>query len=97
EMLADLGVNVVGAEKPTTGSSWGSVAWEDASSYEADILLIEGYNDDFAFTTELWDVLPAVKAGQLGAWSSKGAMTSTTYAGWLNDVAELVSSSTKVA
>lgn len=97
ELLEELGATIVGADAPETGNPWGVVAWEDASSYPADILLIEGYNDDFAFTTELWDVLPAVEAGQLGAWSSKGAMTATTYAAWLNDVAELVSSSTKVA
>jgi iron complex transport system substrate-binding protein len=96
-LLEELGATIVGADAPETGNPWGQVAWEDASTYPADILLIEGYNDDFAFTTELWDALSAVKAGQLGAWSSKGAMTATTYAAWLNDVAELVSSSTKVA
>jgi iron complex transport system substrate-binding protein len=96
-LLEELGPTIVGADAPETGNPWGQVAWEDASTYPADILLIEGYNDDFAFTTELWDALSAVKAGQLGAWSSKGAMTATTYAAWLNDVAELVSSSTKVA
>ncbi|WP_300268816.1 ABC transporter substrate-binding protein [Microbacterium sp.] len=96
-LLEELGATMGGADAPETGNPWGQVAWEDASTYPADILLIEGYNDDFAFTTELWDALPAVKAEQLGAWSSKGAMTATTYASWLNDVAELVSSSTKVA
>jgi iron complex transport system substrate-binding protein len=96
-LLEERGATIVGADAPETGNPWGQVAWEDASTYPADILLIEGYNDDFAFTTELWDALSAVKAGQLGAWSSKGAMTATTYAAWLNDVAELVSSSTKVA
>lgn len=96
-MLEELGATIVGADAPATGNPWGQVAWEDASSYSADILLIEGYNDDFAFTTDLWDVLPAVKADQLGAWSSKGAMTATTYADWLNDVADLISSSVKVS
>jgi iron complex transport system substrate-binding protein len=96
-LLEELGATIVGADAPETGNPWGQVAWEDASTYPADILLIEGYNDDFAFTTARWDALSAVKAGQLGAWSSKGAMTATTYAAWLNDVAELVSSSTKVA
>jgi len=96
-MLEELGATIVGADAPATGNPWGQVAWEDASSYSADILLIEGYNDDFAFTTDLWDVLPAVKADQLGAWSSKGAMTATTYAAWLNDVADLISSSVKVS
>ncbi|GGF49460.1 hypothetical protein GCM10010922_26770 [Microbacterium sorbitolivorans] len=96
-LLEELGATIVGADAPETGNPWGQVAWEDASTYPADILLIEGYNDDFAFSTELWDVLPAVEAGQLGAWSSKGAMTATAYAAWLNEVTGLVTSSAKVA
>ncbi|MDA4894376.1 MULTISPECIES: ABC transporter substrate-binding protein [Microbacterium] len=97
DLLEDLGATVVGAEAPATGNPWGQVAWEDASTYGADILLVEGYSEDFSFHTELWDALPAVKAAQLGAWSSKGAMTASTYAAWLNDVADLVASSTKVS
>jgi len=97
EMLEELGATIVGADAPETGNPWGQVAWEDASTYPADILLVEGYSDDFAFSSELWDALPAVQADQLGAWSSKGAMTASTYAAWLNDVAALVSSSTKVS
>lgn len=96
-MLEELGATIVGADAPATGNPWGQVAWEDASTYAADIVLIEGYNEDFAFTTELWDVLPAVEAEQLGAWSSKGAMTARTYAVWLDDVAELVAESTPAA
>ncbi|MTE23216.1 ABC transporter substrate-binding protein [Microbacterium sp. ZXX196] len=97
DLLEELGASIVGPDAPATGNPWGQVAWEDASTYPADILLIEGYNDDFAFTADLWEALPAVEADQLGAWSSKGAMTATTYAAWLNDVTELVSTSTKVA
>lgn len=97
DLLEELGATIVGAEAPKQGNPWGQVAWEDASSYGADILLVEGYNDDFSFSTELWDALPPVRAGQLGAWSSKGAMTASTYAAWLNDTAALVSSSKKVS
>lgn len=97
DLLEELGATVVGAEAPATGNPWGQVAWEDASSYPADVVLVEGYTDDFSFSADLWDALPAVKAGQLGAWSSKGAMTASTYAQWLTDVAELVSASAKVA
>jgi iron complex transport system substrate-binding protein len=97
ELLEELGATIVGADAPKTGNPWGQVAWEDASTYPADILLVEGYSEDFSFSSELWDALPAVQADQLGAWSSKGAMTASTYAAWLNDVAALVSSSTKVS
>lgn len=97
DLLEELGATIVGADAPATGNPWGQVAWEDASTYPADVLLVEGYSDDFSFSAELWDALPAVKADQLGAWSSKGAMTASTYAQWLNDVADLVSASAKVA
>lgn len=97
DLLEELGATIVGADAPATGNPWGQVAWEDASSYPADVLLVEGYSDDFSFSSELWDALPAVEADQLGAWSSKGAMTASTYAQWLNDVADLVSASAKVA
>lgn len=95
-LLEELGATIVGGEPPASGNPWGVVAWEDASSYPADIILAEGFSENFDFSTELWDVLPAVKANQLGAWGSKGAMTSRAYADWLNDVADLVTSSDKV-
>ena len=97
DLLEELGATIVGAEPPATGNPWGQIAWEDASSYDADVILIEGYGDDYAFTTDLWDVLPAVKADQLGAWGSKGAMTSSNYAAWLNDLTALVTASDKVS
>lgn len=97
DLLEELGATIVGADAPEEGNPWGQVAWEDASTYEADLILVEGYSDDFAFTSDLWDTLPAVEAGQLAAWSSKGAMTASTYAAWLEEVADLVSSSKQVA
>ncbi|MGS0563271.1 MULTISPECIES: ABC transporter substrate-binding protein [Microbacterium] len=97
DLLEGLGATIVGADAPENGNPWGQVAWEDASSYPADVLLVEGYSDDFSFSADLWDALPAVRADQLGAWSSKGAMTASTYAAWLSDVADLVSASRKVA
>lgn len=97
DLLEELGATIVGAPAPETGNPWGQVAWEDASTFPADVLLIEGYGDEFSFSSELWDALPAVQAEQLGAWSSKGAMTASTYAAWLNDVAALVSAATKVS
>lgn len=97
DLLEELGATVIGPEKPATGNPWGQVAWEQASTYPADILLVEGYSADYEFSAELWNGLPAVSAKQLGAWGSKGAMTSRSYADWLNAVSELVTSSKNVA
>lgn len=100
DLLEELGANIVGAPKPEQGNPWGQIAWEEASTYPTDVFLIEGYNADNpeeAFTTELWEDLPAVRAGQISGWYSKGAMTSRSYAAWLNTVAELTSNAQKVS
>ena len=97
DLLEELGATIVGAPAPETGNPWGVVAWEEASTYPADIILVEGYSDDFAFSAELWDALPAVQDEQLGAWGSKGALTSQNYADWLNDITALVESSEGIA
>ncbi|MFV0252803.1 MAG: ABC transporter substrate-binding protein [Beutenbergiaceae bacterium] len=97
DLLEDLGATVVGAPAPESGNPWGQVAWEQASTYPADVILVEGYSEDYAFSAELWDSLPAVQAGQLEAWGSKGAMTARAYADWLNVLAAQVDSAEDVA
>jgi iron complex transport system substrate-binding protein len=96
-LLEEAGAEIVGGEPPAEGNPWGQVSWEEASSHPADIILIEGYGEDYSFTADLWEELPAVEADQLGAWGSKGAMTSRAYADWLTDVTALVESSDQVA
>lgn len=97
DLLAGLGANIVGAPKPATGNPWGKVAWEESAKYPADVILIESYNPDKIFTSELWDALPALKAQQTGGWYSKGALTSRNYADWLNDVAAKAADAKKVS
>ncbi|MDO4918335.1 ABC transporter substrate-binding protein [Kocuria sp.] len=97
DLLEDNGATIVGAEPPAKGNPWGAVAWEKASEYPADVILMENYSKDTPFSTEMWDGLPAVKADQLGAWSSKGAMTARHYADWLEDVTDLTKSAKKVS
>ncbi|WP_245802258.1 ABC transporter substrate-binding protein [Corynebacterium pacaense] len=97
DLLAELGATIVGAEAPATGNPWGQVAWEDASTYPADVILVEGYDPENPFSAELWDDLPAVKARQLSGWYSKGALTSRNYADWLGGLAERARGYTKVS
>ena len=96
-LLEEAGATIVGPEAPAEGNPWGQVAWEEASSYPADIILIEGYGEGWSFTADLWEELPAVQADQLGSWGSKGAMTSRAYADWLDEVTALVESADDVA
>lgn len=97
DLLEELGANIVGPDAPAEGNPWGQVAWEDASTYPADVILVENFDPEAPFAAELWDDLPAVKADQLGTWSSKGALTSRTYADWLQDLADKVETYDKVA
>lgn len=97
DLLEELGANIIGPDAPAEGNPWGQVAWEDASTYPADVILVENFDPEAPFAAELWDDLPAVKADQLGTWSSKGALTSRTYADWLQDLADKVETYDKVA
>lgn len=97
DLLEELGANIIGPDAPAEGNPWGQVAWEDASTYPAEVILVENFDPEAPFTAELWDDLPAVKADQLSTWSSKGALTSRTYADWLQDLADKVETYDKVA
>lgn len=97
DLLEELGANIVGPDAPAEGNPWGQVAWEEASSYPADIILAENYDETAPFTAQLWDDLPAVQADQVSTWSSKGALTSRTYADWLQDLADKVETYDKVS
>ena len=97
DLLEEQGATITGAAPPKEGNPWGDVAWEKASTYPADVILVEGYSEDKKFSTEMWDSLPAVKAEQLGSWGSKGAMTARHYADWLQDITELTEKSSKVS
>ncbi|BAU97058.1 iron-siderophore uptake ABC system substrate-binding component [Corynebacterium suranareeae] len=97
DLLEELGATIVGPDAPAEGNPWGKVAWEDASTYPADVILVENYDEEAPFTAELWDNLPAVQADQVSTWSSKGALTSRTYADWLQDLADKVNTYNKVA
>lgn len=97
DLLEELGANIVGPDAPAEGPPWGQVAWEDASTYPADIILVENFDPEAPFTAELWDDLPAVKTDQLSTWSATDALTSRTYADWLQDLADKVETYDKVA
>lgn len=87
-LLEDLGVGIVGAPAPAQGNPWGQVAWEDMGTYPADVILTEDYGSEDAFTSELWESLPAVEEDQLEGWSSKGNHSARYYAEWLGGLAQ---------
>lgn len=96
-MLESLGVNIIGGEPPAQGNPWGKVAWEEANTYPADVILVESYDEAAPFSAELWDSLPAVQQKQLYGWSSKGGMTYHDYAQWLQGFTQAVGGFNKIA
>lgn len=99
-LLEELGLTIIGAPKPEQGNPWGKIAWEEASAYPADVILVESWNAKDPgqnFTAELWDDLPAVRDKQVSGWNSKGALTARAYAAWLDDVAALVADAKKLS
>ena len=44
DLLEELGANIVGPDAPAEGNPWGQVAWEDASTYPADVILVENFD-----------------------------------------------------
>jgi iron complex transport system substrate-binding protein len=87
-MLADDGLNLVGAEA-TDESSWAEVSWEKMSDYPADVLLVLDASADYK-DNPVYKRLPAVKVGQVGNWDDKRAYTYDGYAKWLNELADLL-------
>ncbi|MGV0371959.1 MULTISPECIES: ABC transporter substrate-binding protein [unclassified Corynebacterium] len=97
DLLKSLGATLAGPTEGHEGSPWAWIAWEEASKYPTDVMLVENYDEADPFTAEMWDSLPSVQAGQLYAWNSKGALTSRHYADWLDGLATKVQGFNKVS
>lgn len=66
--LRDLGLDIV---DPDVGDYWDLLSWEQANKYPADLILVDArFIDtlDELPTIGTWELLPAVKASQIGPW-----------------------------
>ncbi len=65
----ELGLDIL---THTTEDFFALIAWEEIATYPADIILVDargdGMNAEFLKTNDVWNSLPAVKAGQVGKW-----------------------------
>lgn len=87
-----LGLNVV---VPTNAEPfWEQLSWEQATRYPADLILHDVRPQSLtpAQLQEIptWREMPAVKAGQLGAWRVEAAYSHKGFAAILEDLAETV-------
>lgn len=72
--FTELGVDFVVPDKLDEGGYFESLSWENSDKYEADVIILDDRSvslqpDDLARKAG-WRDLPAVKAGQLGAWEA---------------------------
>lgn len=88
----ELGVDFVVPQKTDKGGYFESLSWENADKYDADLLFLDNRTATLQpkdlTAKPTWSKLPAVKAGQITAWSSEPRFS---YAG----AAPLVESLTK--
>jgi iron complex transport system substrate-binding protein len=83
-------VEVDGGEGP----NWHELSWEQASTYEADLILADARPnslplDDLA-DIPTWAELPAVEADQVGAWHAETPMSHAKLAPVIRELAELI-------
>jgi iron complex transport system substrate-binding protein len=68
--FAELGLNVVDHD----AEDWfKQISWEEIMTYSADVILVDARPgnptpEEIAEAVPLWNTLPAVQAGQIGAW-----------------------------
>ncbi|MDX6311219.1 MAG: iron-desferrioxamine transport system substrate-binding protein [Streptomyces sp.] len=77
-----LGVDIVVPEKTDSGGYFESLSWENADTYDADLILLDNRGTALQpkalAAKPAWTQLPAVKAGQIAAWE---AVPRFSYAG----------------
>ncbi|HYH11828.1 MAG TPA: ABC transporter substrate-binding protein [Thermomicrobiales bacterium] len=67
----ELGVNLIQPETPdpSTGGNFEVVSWEQLGKYPADVVLYDNRSDITLLDGDpIWELLPAVRAGQTGPW-----------------------------
>lgn len=81
----DLGMDFFVPEEISDAGYWMEVSWEQAASYQADVILYDARTgsltpEHLAATQPTWNLLPAVKANQLVPWSSEAPFSYSVYA-----------------
>lgn len=88
----ELGVHVVEPEGPD--EYWVELSWEEADRYPADVIIhdIRSYSEqpDQLADRPTWAALPAVEAGQVGAWSAETVLSYQGFAATFRDLAALL-------
>ncbi|WP_049559727.1 ABC transporter substrate-binding protein [Nonomuraea sp. SBT364] len=87
---AGLGLNVVTPDKVDEAGFFQSLSWENADTYDADVILhdtrTQALKPEEMLKKPTFAGLPAVKAGQLYAWRAEAPFSYQSYAGVLEEL-----------
>jgi iron complex transport system substrate-binding protein len=91
-----LGVDVI--DPTSTEPYWEQLSWERAGEYPADLIIhdVRSFSlqpDVLADDRPTWTTLPAVQAGQVGAWSAEAVLSYQGFAAALRDLAAEIDAS----
>lgn len=90
---SELGMDFFVPEEISDAGYWMEVSWEQAASYEADVILYDARTgsptpEHLAATQPTWNLLPAVKANQLVPWSSEAPFSYSVYAEKMREISD---------
>ncbi|MEU5956396.1 ABC transporter substrate-binding protein [Streptomyces sp. NPDC047525] len=97
-----LGVEFVTPKKTAEGGFFQELGWENADTYEADLILVDKRTGnlqpaELKKSKPTWAKLPAVRAGQVISWSNEAQFSHAGYAPHIEQLAAAVDKSKKAA
>lgn len=95
-----LGVDFVTPTKLSEGGFWHQLSWENADTYDADLILVDNRPGtlqpaDLAKAEPTWARLPAVRAGQIFPWVNEERFSYAGYRPRIDDLAAALEKSKK--
>ncbi|MFC7615189.1 ABC transporter substrate-binding protein [Actinokineospora soli] len=90
-LFSELGLEVVAPKQSDPTFGFEQLSWEQAAKYPADLVLEDARTvgmstDELAAKYPTWSQLPAVKAGQVGAWHAETPSSYQLYAKVLTEL-----------
>lgn len=99
---ADLGIEFVTPAKTAKGGFFQELGWENADTYEADLILVDRRTGnlqpaELKKSKPTWAKLPAVQADQVISWHNEAQFSHAGYAPLIEQLAAAVDKSKKAA
>ncbi|MEY9928946.1 iron complex transport system substrate-binding protein [Catenulispora sp. GP43] len=99
--FAELGVDLIVPDKLDSGAYFESLSWENADKYKADLILLDSRSTALQpaalAAKPSWNVLPAVKAGQVTPWDAVPRFSYAGAAPLLESLAKAIQNAKKVS